>query len=69
MEETAFMFVNIQVTENNVKTDAIVRKTGLNIYVIFNDKNRTLTNICKDKHVKKRPPFSMKLIRFPLLSQ
>ena len=45
MEETAFMFVNIQVTENNVKTDAIVRKTGLNIYVIFNNKNRTLKNI------------------------
>ena len=72
MEETAFMFVNFQITEKNVKTDAIVRKTGLNIYVIFNNKNRTLKNIWKDKNVKKkrkRPPFSMKLIRFPLLSQ
>ena len=52
-----------------MKRDAIVRKTGLNIYVIFNNKNRTLKNIWKDKNVKKRSPFSMKLIRFPLLSQ
>ena len=54
MEETAFMFVNIQITEKNVNTDAIVRKTGLNIYVIFNNKNRTLKNIWKDKNVKKK---------------
>jgi hypothetical protein len=54
MEETAFMFVNIQITEKNVNTDAIVRKTGLNIYVIFNNKNITLKKYMKGQKCEKK---------------
>ena len=42
MERTAVTFVNIQITEYSVKGNAIVRKKGLNIYVIFSNKKITL---------------------------
>jgi hypothetical protein len=47
MERTAVAFVNIQITEYSVKGDAIVRKKGLNIYIIFSNKN----TVCKEEVV------------------
>ena len=42
LEETAVTFVYIHITEKDVMKNAIVRKKGLNIYIIFNNKNRTI---------------------------
>ena len=60
MERTAVAFVNIQITEYSVKGDAIVRKKGLNIYVIFSNKKKNIKiylPIWHDKNVKKKHYF------------
>jgi hypothetical protein len=42
MERTAVTFVDIHITEYSVKGCAIVRKKGLNIYVIFSNKKQNI---------------------------
>ena len=42
MERTAVSFVHIHITEYSVKGHAIVRKKGLNIYVIFSNKKQNI---------------------------
>jgi ribosomal protein L36 len=42
MERTAMTFVHIHITEYSVKGCAIVRRKGLNIYVIFSNKKQNI---------------------------